>query len=64
MKTYTINPGYAFMGDDGRVKQAGDTLELADDLAALHGLKVTLFNPQPAETPQEAPFPAAEAPES
>lgn len=64
MKTYTINPGYTFLIDDGSVKQGGDTLELADDVAALYGVKVTLLNPQPAATPQEAHFSDAEAHES
>lgn len=35
MNTYTITGG-SFRLDDGTVKQAGDTIELEDDVAQLH----------------------------
>lgn len=42
MKTYRILPGHSFRADDGRLLEAGDTMELSFDTAALHIGKVVV----------------------
>ena len=44
MKTYTILSG-SFLMSDGSVRHAGETIELADDVAAMHA-----HNLQPVQT--------------
>lgn len=42
MKTYIIREGFTFVGDDGKQKFGGDTIELEDDVAAVHLHKLEL----------------------
>ena len=51
-KPYTIRPGESFRQPDGAVLTGGDTIELDDDMAALHAGKVDLAG-VPAEVPAE-----------
>ncbi len=54
MKTYLITSG-SFRLDDGSVKHAGETIELHDDVAALHAPQLQL------QAQAQAQAPAAEA---
>ena len=49
MKQYTIIGG-SFRMDDGSIKQAGEVIELADDIAAMHA-----HNLQAVQTSEETP---------
>lgn len=49
-KQYRIRPGYSFRDSDESVKTAGDTIELADDVAAANAEKI-----EPLETTPSAP---------
>jgi hypothetical protein len=51
-RTYTIRPGFSFRLSDTDIRAGGDTIELEDDVAALHREKLD------AE-PAAAPAPAA-----
>jgi hypothetical protein len=50
MKNYTILAG-SFVLDDGSRKHAGDTIELEDDVAALHAGRVALQEPAAPAAP-------------
>jgi hypothetical protein len=43
---YTIQPGHSFLDSDGKTKAAGDTIELADDVAAANRDKVQPVIPE------------------
>lgn len=42
MKTYRINPGYSYRDGAGVVRQAGELIELADDVVAQQPNSVAL----------------------
>lgn len=59
MKTYTITSG-SFRLDDGTLKQAGETVELHDDVAALHAGKLQPVEPAADPAPAGGAEPHAE----
>tara|TARA_B100001105_G_scaffold254440_1_gene250302 strand:+ start:667 stop:855 length:189 start_codon:yes stop_codon:yes gene_type:complete len=52
MPKYVIQPGHTYRVDANTVKGPGDTIELADDVAALNPNSVQLL---PDEAPDAAP---------
>jgi len=50
MKTYTITSG-SFRRDDGSVANTGETIELEDDVAALHASQIQPVTAAPAAEP-------------
>jgi hypothetical protein len=48
---YIINPGHSFLDSDGSTKTGGDTIALADDVAAAQRDKVTPCAAESADAP-------------
>jgi hypothetical protein len=64
MKTYTIRDGFSFRMDDNSVKTGGDTIDLDDDVAAMHLHKleqVTAEAEPSAKQAKPAPAPSTSA---
>jgi hypothetical protein len=62
-KKYKIRDGFTFRGDDGNTAVGGDTIELDDDVAALHAHKLELVEDQSkrrSQPKQPEPQPAAD----
>ena len=55
MKKYVIRQGGSFRMPDGSAKTAGETIELASDVAALHAAMLEEVKPEQAGEPLADP---------